>query len=152
MLFQSKNTHDTLRFGKRMRKRLQRGDVVALVGELGAGKTHLIKGLAAGVRGGSPEDISSPSYTLIHEYPGEIPFYHIDLYRLEIETEAEDLGLDEYFQSQGVTAVEWADKIPSFLPEEVIWIHVCCTGEHSRSIQVTPRGKRYEALLKELGG
>ena len=102
---------------------------MALVGELGAGKTQFIKGLAAGVGIGNPTYISSPSFTLINEYPGKIPFYHIDLFRLEREKEAEELGLEDYFQGEGITAIEWADKIPSFLPKEMLLIHIALYWE-----------------------
>ena len=83
VVLQTKSTSETIRIGKSIGSRLLPGDVVALVGELGAGKTQFIKGLAAGVGIGNPTYISSPSFTLINEYPGKIPFYHIDLFRLE---------------------------------------------------------------------
>src|SRR3972149_11305547 len=119
VVFHSKSSSETFRLGKQIGRLLQRGDVVALVGGPGAWKTQLIKGLAAGVGMRNSTYISSPSFTLINEYPGRIPFYHIDLYRLETGKEAEDLGLEEYFQGQGVTAIEWADKILSSLPKEI---------------------------------
>jgi tRNA threonylcarbamoyladenosine biosynthesis protein TsaE len=87
---------------------------------LGTGKTQLIKGVAVGIGVGKPTYITSPSFTLINEYTGKIPFYHIDLYRLNSEKEAKELGLEEYFQSEGITVVEWADKIPSLLPKEML--------------------------------
>jgi tRNA threonylcarbamoyladenosine biosynthesis protein TsaE len=120
------------------------------MGELGAGKTQFIKGLAAGVGIGNPTYVSSPSFKLISEYPGRITFYHIDLFRLEGEKEAEELGLDDYFQGTGITAIEWADKIPSLLPEEILWIEIHYTGKNSRSLEISGRGKRYEGLVKEL--
>ena len=127
--FQTKSASETIRIGKSIGSRLLPGDVVALVGELGAGKTQFIKGLAAGVGIGNPTYISSPSFTLINEYPGKIPFYHIDLFRLEREKEAEELGLEDYFQGGGITAIEWADKIPSLLPKEMLFIHIAYTGK-----------------------
>ncbi len=127
------------------------GDVVALVGELGTGKTQFIKGLAVGVGVGKPTYISSPSFTLINEYAGKVPFYHIDLFRLKSEKEAEELGLEEYFQGGGITAIEWADKIPSFLPQEMLWIYIHYTGKHTRSIKMAGKGKRYEELIIECG-
>jgi len=127
--------------------RLQPGDVVALVGDLGTGKTHFIKGLAAGVGIKQTAYVSSPSFTLIHEYPGKIPFYHLDLYRIDMETEAETLGLEEYFQGGGVTAIEWADKIPSLLPKELLWVSLHYAGEHARSIEIQGKGERYAELI-----
>jgi len=91
------------------------------------GKTHLIKGLAAGA--GSKILLRfEPFLTLVHEYPGKIPVIHVDLFRLRTEREAEDLGLEEYFQGRGITAIEWADKIPSLLPKNILQIHLYHTG------------------------
>lgn len=149
VVVQTKSTSETIRIGKRIGGLLRPGDVVALTGELGAGKTQFIKGIATGMGVGKPTYISSPSFTLIHEYSGRIPLYHIDLFRLRWEGEAEELGLEEYFQGKGITAIEWADKIPSFLPEERLVIHFVYTGIHTRSLEITGKGKRYEELLKE---
>ena len=150
MVLQTRTASETIRIGKRIGGHLQPGDVVGLVGELGTGKTQLIKGLAAGVGVENPTYITSPSFTLINEYKGKVPFYHIDLYRLGSEKEVQDLGLEEYFQGEGITAVEWADKIPSFLPKELLWIHLHYTGKHTRSLEILGKGKRYEELANRL--
>jgi tRNA threonylcarbamoyladenosine biosynthesis protein TsaE len=150
-LFHTKSASETVRVGKNLGRLLQPGDVVALTGELGTGKTQLIKGLAAGIGVGKPTYISSPSFTLIHEYEGRIPFYHIDLFRLKDEKEADELGLEEYFRGEGVTAIEWADRIPSSLPEEILFIHIRYTGKNTRSMEITGKGKRYEEIVKQLG-
>ena len=150
MVLQTRNTSGTIQIGKSIGSLLLPGDVVALVGELGTGKTQFIKGLAVGVGIGKPTYISSPSFTLINEYKGKIPFYHIDLFRLRAEKEAEDLGLEEYFQSGGITAIEWADRIPSLLPREMLWIQISYTGENTRSLEIIGKGKRYEALINRL--
>jgi len=146
----SKSASETIRIGKSIGSRLLPGDVVALVGELGAGKTQFIKGLAAGVGIGNPTYISSPSFTLINEYPGEIPFYHIDLFRLEREKEAEELGLEDYFQGGGITAIEWADKIISLLPKEMLFIHIAYTGKNTRSLEITGKGKHFLNLVDQI--
>jgi tRNA threonylcarbamoyladenosine biosynthesis protein TsaE len=148
VVVQTRSTSETIRIGKRIGTLLKSGDIVVLVGELGAGKTQLIKGLAAGVGIGNPTYISSPSFTLINEYPGKIPFYHVDLFRLEREKEAEELGLEDYFQGGGITAIEWADKIPSLLPKEMFFIHIAYTGKNTRSIEMIGKGKRYQKILK----
>jgi tRNA threonylcarbamoyladenosine biosynthesis protein TsaE len=119
-----------------------------LVGELGTGKTHFIKGLAAGTGIDKASSVSSPSYVLINEYPGRIPFYHIDLFRLETEREAAELGVEEYFGGRGVTVIEWADRISSLLPREILWVHIRYTGRRTRSIEIVGRGDRYEELVK----
>jgi tRNA threonylcarbamoyladenosine biosynthesis protein TsaE len=150
MVIQTRSASETLRIGKNIGNRLLPGDIVALVGELGAGKTQFIKGLAAGVGIGSLTYISSPSFTLIREHPGKIPFYHMDLFRLGGEKEAEELGLEDYFQGGGITAIEWADKIPSLLPKERLLIHIAYTGKNTRSIEIIGKGKRFEDMVKEL--
>lgn len=150
VIIETRRVSETVRVGRRIGGFLQPGDVVALAGELGSGKTHLIKGLAAGVGIKKSVYISSPSFTLINEYPGNIPFYHLDLYRLKTEEEADDLGMEEYFQGKGVTAVEWADKIPSLLPNDLLWIYLRYVGERIRSIEIEGKGNRYEKLVKEL--
>ena len=150
MVIQSKSTSETIRLGKSIGSRLRAGDVVALVGELGAGKTQFIKGLATGAGVGKPTYVSSPSFTLINEYPGEVPFYHIDLFRLASQKEAEGLGLEDYLHGGGITAIEWADKIPSLFPGEMLSIHIVYTGKNTRSIEMKGRGKHYEELLNQL--
>ncbi len=150
MVFQSKSTSETIRIGKQIGSLLQSGNVIALMGELGAGKTHLIKGLAAGVGVKKSSHISSPSFTLIHEYEGTIPFYHIDLFRLRAEKEADELGLEDYFRGKGITAIEWADRIPALLPKERLSLHMCYMGKHTRSIEILGRGKRYEEIVNQI--
>ncbi len=149
-VIQTRKTSETIRVGKEIGIRLLPGDVVALVGELGAGKTQLIKGLAEGVGMESSAYISSPSFTLIHEYPGKIPFYHMDFFRLGREQEAETLGLEEYFQGRGITAIEWADKILSLLPEELLFICIAIVDKNIRSIEIGGNGKRYLNLVDQI--
>ena len=150
IVLQTRSASETIRVGKTIGSRLLLGDVVALVGELGAGKTQFIKGLAAGVGIENSAYISSPSFTLIHEYPGKIPFYHIDLFRLGREQEAEELGLEDYFQGRGITAIEWADKIPSLLPEELLFISIAYLDKNIRSVEIAGRGRRYEDLVNQV--
>ncbi len=151
LVFHSKSPSDTLRLGRRIGRLLHQGDVVALVGELGTGKTQLIKGLASGIGVRRVHYLTSPSFVLVNEYTGKIPFYHIDLFRLGGEKEAQGLGLEEYFQGKGVTVIEWADRIPSLLPGELLWIYLYYTGKQTRSIELIPKGKRYEELLRKCG-
>ena len=147
---QSKSASETTRIGKSIGSRLRAGDVVALGGELGAGKTQFIKGLAAGAGVGKPTYVSSPSFTLINEYLGRVPFYHVDLFRLESQKEAEGLGLEDYLHGGGITAIEWADKIPSLLPGEMLSIYIVYTGKNTRSIDMIGKGKRYEEFVNEV--
>lgn len=150
MMVYSKSPSETIRIGKAIGGRLQPGDVVALIGELGAGKTQFIKGLSQGAGVERSAYVSSPSFTLIREYKGKMPFYHIDLYRLEEEKDAEELGLDEFFHGEGITAIEWADRISSLLPGEFLRIQIHDAGKQTRSIELVAKGKRYQALLKTL--
>jgi len=117
----SHNPEETFALGIQCAASLRRGDVLALAGDLGAGKTQFSKGLAAGL--GVECDVTSPTFTLIHEYPGgRLPLFHIDLYRLEDEEEVLGIGLDEYLEGDGVTVIEWADKFSSLMPTGVRWI------------------------------
>jgi len=150
MVLQTRSPSETAGIGKTIGNRLLPGDVVALVGDLGAGKTQFIKGLATGVGIRNTTYLSSPSFTLINEYPGKIPFYHIDLFRLGREEEAEALGLEDYFQGGGVTAVEWADRIPSLLPEEMLFISIVCEDQTTRSVEIIGKGKHFEDLVDQV--
>lgn len=148
--FPSRNTRETLQLGERLGRLLQPGDFVALVGDLGSGKTHFVQGIALGM--GVPSDIcvSSPSYTLLNEYAGRVPLYHFDLYRLHGDADILDLGFEEYFYGRGACVVEWADRLSSELPEEHLMITFINDGETLRSITFHPAGPRYRALLREL--
>ena len=104
-------------FGESWAAELTGGEIFALHGVLGAGKTQLVKGLARGL--GFEGDVTSPTFTIIHEYVGgRLPLYHIDLYRIRTEKEAVDLGLEEYLPGDGVTVIEWPERIPSLLPPQ----------------------------------
>ena len=128
-------------FGESWARDLVGGEIIALHGVLGAGKTQLVKGLARGL--GFESDVTSPTFTIIHEYlGGRLPLYHIDLYRVRSEREAVDLGLEEYLpSSDGVTVIEWPDRIPSLLPPEARHWQlevVSLTERVIRDISVTP--------------
>jgi tRNA threonylcarbamoyladenosine biosynthesis protein TsaE len=124
---------ETSAFGSRLATTLRRGDVLALTGDLGAGKTHLVKGIAAGL--GIASEVTSPTFTLIHEYAGgKFPLYHIDLYRLDSPDEALKIGLDEYLDGDGVTVIEWADKFSALIPDGALWISLRLLDGGSREI------------------
>ena len=150
MVLHTTSAKQTLRIGELLGKRLLPGDVIALVGDLGAGKTCFIRGVARGAGVKDSAGVSSPSFTLIQEYAGRIPFYHIDLYRLESEDEAEELGLDEVMRGGGITAIEWAEKIPSLLPEAFLRVRIHPTGTKTRTLELSATGDRYVTLLNEL--
>jgi len=134
----SNSEEETISIGKKLSKLLKTGDVVALVGELGSGKTYFTKGIAIGL-GISPDIVTSPSFTLVNEYEGKIKLFHIDAYRLEKE-DFLSAGLDEYFYEDGITVMEWADKWPEILPEDTIWVEFEILDENKRKITI--RGLR----------
>ena len=122
--------------GRRLAFVLPDRGVISLVGNLGAGKTTLAKGIVEGRGAARPEEVSSPTYTLIHEY-GEPPtVYHVDLYRLEAEAEAARLGLDELFEKEALVLVEWGEKFPALLPPTHIKIQISYAGEEKRLIEI----------------
>jgi tRNA threonylcarbamoyladenosine biosynthesis protein TsaE len=128
---------ETVDAGRQLAARLGRGSVVLLFGDLGAGKTALVRGLAQGL-GADPEQVSSPTFTLIQEYSGRIRLYHVDLYRVA-PAEVDDLGLDELGDGQGVVAIEWADRLPRAVGG-AIEIRIEDLGDDTRRIAITGWG------------
>jgi tRNA threonylcarbamoyladenosine biosynthesis protein TsaE len=122
--------------GREFSRDLPVGSVVALTGELGAGKTRFVKGLVAEI--GAPVDVTSPTFTLIHEYTGgRVPVYHFDFFRIEDRQSGERLGLEEYFFGDGICVVEWADKFPELIPPDARWISFETRSETAREITVS---------------
>ena len=121
---------DTIAFGKDFAALLRPGDVVALFGELGTGKTRLVQGVAAGL--GVTGDVTSPSFTIINEYSGRLPVYHFDFYRLDDVKQLAALGLDEYFYGDGVCLIEWAERARAFLPLERVEVYLSAFFEAGR--------------------
>lgn len=119
--------------GARLGSTLRAGDVVLLYGDLGAGKTAFVRGLARGL-GAPADDVSSPTFTIVQEYAGRVPLYHVDLYRLE-EIEVDDLGLEELVLGDGVVAIEWADRWRG-RPDDAIEVRIEDAGEERRRIAV----------------
>lgn len=142
----SANSEDTQAFSKRLASFLQPGDVITLEGDLGAGKTTFTKGLAVGLD--IIKTVNSPTFTIIKEYHGKMPLYHMDVYRLE--GAYEDLGFDEYFSGNGVTVIEWAHIIEEQLPADRLNIYLYHEGKDSRKIVLKPQGERYEQLCEEI--
>lgn len=127
---------ETLAYGVRIGAGVRKGEVLALCGDLGAGKTHFTKGVAAGL--GAPVSVTSPTFTLVHEYRGgRLPLFHFDFYRLESTEEALRLGLDEYLDGDGVTIIEWADKFPRLLPKGTRWFRFRVFEGETRGIEET---------------
>ena len=112
---------------------LKAGSVVALVGDLGAGKTEFVKGVAAALA--APGVVTSPTFTLIHEYPGgRLPLYHMDFYRLNSEHELDEIGFDDYLSRPGICAIEWANRFPERIPGTAIWVTLSIAENNERLI------------------
>lgn len=125
------------------------GEVLALIGELGAGKTALVRGIAGGL--GAPADsVTSPTFVLIHEYPGRLSLIHVDLYRLRSESEASNIGLEDYFSDRSVAAIEWADRFPALLPDDRLEILLVHKAPDTRTAQVRALGPRSLSVLAEV--
>lgn len=141
-----KSEDETLVLAEKLAEHLMQGDMIILEGDLGAGKTTFTKGIAKGL--GVKRTVNSPTFTIIKEYKGRLPLYHMDVYRLE--NSDEDLGFDEYFNGEGVTVVEWAKFIKEYLPSNYLTVNINRQGEQSRKVELIPTGDRYEQLCKEL--
>jgi len=137
-VFRTASEEETIALGERLAQTLPRGATVLLIGNLGAGKTTLAKGIVKGLGAAPPEEVSSPTFTLIHEYGTPPAVYHVDLYRLENARDAATLGLDELFDSPALVLIEWGERFPELIPSDRIEIRLCMLGEDVREIRVRP--------------
>jgi len=149
-LFHSSGPEETRELAARLGRLLRPGDVVALVGELGAGKTEFVRGLASGLEVAPETPVSSPSFVLAHEYSGRLPLVHLDLYRLESLPPELLPDLEEYLYGDRVAAVEWAERLGGLVPESYLEVHFQVTGDTTREITLTGHGPRGEELLAAL--
>ncbi len=147
IIVQTNSPEETIELAQKIGEKLQSSDVITLEGDLGAGKTHFTKGIGKGL--GVKRVINSPTFTIIKEYRGTIPLYHMDVYRLSDDTS--DLGFDEYFHGEGVTVIEWASIIENQLPEDRLDIVIRHGGGDKRTIEFMPKGERMIKLCEELG-
>lgn len=145
-MWESNSAAATESFGFSIGQRCQGGEIIALVGELGTGKTCLVRGIARGLDV-SRDNVASPTFALIHEYSGRIPLVHVDLYRLEEEDAVNRLGLEEYLESSAVVVIEWADKARLLLPRDHLRIVIEHHGGNHRRLSLSACGKRYHTLI-----
>lgn len=138
------NEEDTIEIAQNFESEKFPNMVICLDGELGSGKTIFTKGIAMAL--GIKENITSPTFTIIKEYDGELPLYHMDVYRLDGNVDG--LGIEEYFHKGGVVVIEWADTIKDYLPKERLDIKFHVIDENKRVLVLTPHGKQYEDLCE----
>ncbi len=156
--FVTRSSEETFNIGKALGKLLKQGDVIAFFGELGAGKTVFAQGIAQGID--VKEYVTSPTFTIINEYQGALPLYHFDVYRLEEPEELLELGYEEYFYGEGITVIEWAEKITDYLPPDYMAVYIYKVNNannednifdpEKRCINFQPRGKSYAEQVEEL--
>lgn len=147
--FASHSLEDTARLGAELARAARPGTVVALNGNLGAGKTQLVQAAAAAL-GVDPRDVTSPTFVLVNEYRGRLPVYHFDAYRLRDDDEFLALGPEEYFEGAGLTFVEWAERVAGCLPPQRLEIRIHVTGETSRRFEIAAFGRACEETLERL--
>jgi len=147
--YHSISEETTLRVGSTIADLLTPGTVVALIGNLGAGKTALSQAICAAM-GVENQQVTSPTFVLIQEYAGRLPVYHFDTYRLRDEDEFLELGADEYLEGEGVCLIEWADRVHDLLPRDRVQIEITITGETTRAINISAHGPRSEIIVNAL--
>ena len=149
-IFHSSGPEKTQLFGKKLGETLRAGDVVALIGEIGAGKTCLTQGIAQGLGLSEGLRITSPTFTLINEYHGRVVLYHMDMYRLATIKDLEDTGYEACFHDKAVIVIEWAEKIREALPGEIFIVSLMYMGDKERKITLTGNGQRLWEIIKEM--
>ena len=141
---------ETERLGRFLGEIAEPGDVIILNGPLGAGKTTMTQFIGTGLEVPVECYITSPTFSLMHEYPGRLTIYHMDLYRLSSEEEIEDLGFVEYIYGDGLTIIEWPDRLGEMLPDEHLDITLAMTGEDRRTAVISGHGEKWQKRLTEI--
>lgn len=141
---------ETIELGQKLGALLEDGDMVALVGELGSGKTWFTKGIALGLGISRKQVITSPSFALVNEYEGEVPFYHMDVYRLGSLSEFLSAGLEEFLHQRGIVAMEWADRWPEILPEKRIKVEFVILDDSRREITLSGHHARANEIINSI--
>lgn len=139
---------ETEKLGRLIGESLVGGEIIAMTGDLGAGKTTMTKSLAKGLD--IDEHITSPTFTIVNEYDGRLKLFHFDVYRIDYIEEMYDLGYEEYFYSGGVCIIEWANLIEEILPKDIINIEISALDEYTREIVISGKGEKFDHIVKEL--
>ncbi len=147
--FSTKSHEETVNAGRSLGRLVETGCVVGLIGDLGAGKTCFMKGVANGLNGVPEKEVTSPTFTILQAYEGVVPLYHFDAYRLEGGEDLDDIGFDDYAYGQGVSFIEWADNISKAIPEERMLIEIKLTGDENRFFKCSAQGEKHEAVLNK---
>lgn len=150
--FASKSSRQTMNLGRKLGKLAQGGEIVGLIGELGAGKTCFVRGVTDGAGVVKEAWVRSPTFTLINEYQGRLPVYHIDLYRVGNQAELEGLNLREYLYSDGISLIEWFEYLPATEISEYLEVRIVHAGANQREISFVAYGERYERVLEKMSG
>ena len=150
LIFKTSSADETIKFGEKLGRLLAAGHVIALVGELGAGKTTLVKGIVQGLGVKDRRAVKSPTFSLIHKYEGRIPIFHFDAYRLEGVQDMLDIGSDEIISGNGVSIIEWADRVPECLPGKYLKITLIAVSENERKIELCSYGRCYDEIIDKL--
>ena len=148
--FITNSPEDTQEIGAQIGKLLKPGDVVALIGDLGSGKTCLTQGIARGCGVDEKQYVSSPPYIIVNEYVAGYPIYHLDLYRIRSASEIWDLGLEEFLYGSGVCIIEWADRLQDELPKNYLKVELFYVDDNMRTMKISSVGTKYDGLVKEL--
>ncbi len=146
----TRSAGQTRSWGSKLGRLMQGGEIIGLTGELGTGKTCFVRGVAEGLDVGKEAWIRSPTFTLINEYRGRLPVYHIDLYRIGSLNELEGLNLREYLYSGGVSLIEWVERLPGTEVDEFLELRLAYANGSKRELVFTPRGPRYESIVEKM--
>jgi tRNA threonylcarbamoyladenosine biosynthesis protein TsaE len=146
----STSARTTMSLGRKLARLVQGGEIIGLIGELGTGKTCFVRGFCSGIDVGKEAWVRSPTFTLINEYSGRLPVYHIDLYRVGRREEVESLNLREYLYSDGVSLIEWFEYMPADEVDEYLELRLAHAGGSKREITFVAHGERFEKILEKL--
>jgi tRNA threonylcarbamoyladenosine biosynthesis protein TsaE len=149
LTFISRSEEETKKFAARLGRSLKANDCLALIGDFGSGKTTFVKGLVQGLGSRKKNYVCSPSFVILKNYPGRLPVYHFDLYRINRPKDFEDAGLEDFLSAGGVSVLEWADRFLKLLPREYLKIRFFISGPNARRMKFSSQDRRFRSLIKK---